>query len=220
MWTLLAETAPLALAGAISPLMLMGALVLLGSPHHPVIRAGAFALGVVTMTAGIFAAGYVILDLDTRGASGHAGRLSSPAAQVAMALFLLVVAAWFVLKAPSAATQQRWLDRIGSPRIPAVAYFGVGLVVVWFSASFVVIIAILHRMSVAALPLHDNVVVLVVVVLITALPALVPFLLALVGGNGLRAQLHRLGEWTFRDGRFILAALFVVLAVQMLLKAL
>ena len=220
MGDLLAETVPLALAGAISPLMLLGALVLLASPHHPVIRCGAFALGVLTMAAGMFAAGYLLLGLDTGGRAGVHGALSSPAAQIAMAVFLLATAAWFVFKAPSEAAQQRWLDRIASPRIPALAYYGVGLVIVWFSASFVVIAAILHRISVAGQPLDDNLVVLGVAVVITSLPALVPFLLALVGGVGVRSRLEVLGRWTFRNGRFILAALFVVLTLQNLLKAL
>ena len=43
---------------------------------------------------------------------------------------------------------------------------------------------------------------------------------SLVGGVGVRARLEVLGRWTFRNGRFILAALFVVLALQNLLKAL
>jgi Sap, sulfolipid-1-addressing protein len=218
--SVLSEVVPLALAGAISPLVLLAALVLLGSPSHPLLRCGMFTLGILAMTAIFFGGGYMLLGLDLQGAKGHHGLLSSQPAQIAMAVFLYAGAVWFCVKAPSEATQQKWLDRVNSPRIPAVAYLAVGLVMMWFSASFVVMLAILHRLSVAALPLGDNVTVLVIATVITALPALVPFLAALVGGNRRRAEFQRLGAWTFRNGRFILAALFVVLGTQNLLHAL
>ena len=145
--------------------------------------------------------------------------MSSTAAQVAIAAFLIISAAFFFFRAPSPASQQKILDRLNSPRIPTIAYFLVGIVMMWFSASFVVIIAIVHRMSIAGLPFHDNLVVLLVAVLITALPALVPFVSALVGRDRTRQLLERLGLWMTRNGRFILGALLLVLGLRNLVGA-
>jgi hypothetical protein len=99
------------------------------------------------------------------------------------------------------------------------AFFLVGMVMMWFSASFVVIVAIVHRLSVAGMPLQDNVVVLVISILITALPALIPFTTALVGGDGAREKLERLGRWTTINGRYILGVMMLVLGTQDLLVA-
>ncbi|MGI9117604.1 MAG: GAP family protein [Gaiellales bacterium] len=219
MLDLLAETVPLALAGAISPLALLGALVLLGGSRRPLLRCGLFAAGVVTMTAIFFVAVYVALRLDLGGTTGHHGLLSSSAAQLAMAVLLLLTAGFFLFKAPSPEAQQRVLARVDSPRIPTIAFFLVGMAMMWFSASFIVIVTIVHRMSVAGLPFHDNAVVLVIAILITALPALIPFGAAVVGGDVARARLQRLGRWTTVNGRYILGAMMLVLAAQNLLHA-
>ena len=220
MLSVLGEVIPLAMAGAISPLVLLASLVLLGGTNRPRVRCGAFVLGYIAMTAGLFAGGYLALGLDLGGTTGRHGALSSQAAQLVMAGFLFITAIWFLWKAPSAATQERWLRRIDSPRIPTIAYFAVGVVMLWLSASFIVVFAILHRLSVAGLPLSDNVVVLAVAVVITAAPALVPWVAALLGGARHQAAFQRLGQWLFRNGRFILAALFIVLGLQNLLHAL
>lgn len=218
MWGLLAQTIPLALVGAISPLALMGALVLLAG-YRPLVRCGLFTAGVITMTAIFFGVVYVALRLDLKGDSGSQGLMSSTAAQVAMAAFLIVCAAFFFFRAPSPATQQKILERLDNPRIPTIAYYLVGIVMMWFSASFVVILAIVHRMSIAGLPFHDNLVVLLVAVLITSLPALVPFVSALVGGDRTRKLLECLGLWMTRNGRYILGVLLLVLGVQNLMGA-
>lgn len=218
MGDVLAETVPLALVGAISPLALLGALVLLGG-HRPLLRCGLYTAGIITMTTLFFAAVYVALRLDLTGETGHKGLLSSEPAQLVMAAFLLATAAFFFFKAPKPETQQRILARIDSPRIPTIAFFIVGMVMMWFSASFVVIVAIVHRLSVAGMPFHDNVIVLAISILITALPALIPFGAALVGGNGARGRLEQLGHWTTVNGRYILGVMMVVLGVQNLLSA-
>lgn len=79
MGDVLAETVPLALAGAISPLALLGALVLL-SGAKPLLRCGLYAVGIVTMTTLFFAATYIALRLNLTSQSGHHGLLSSRAA--------------------------------------------------------------------------------------------------------------------------------------------
>ncbi|MGI9188357.1 MAG: GAP family protein [Gaiellales bacterium] len=211
---------PLALAGAISPLVLLGALVLLTSPSHRLLRCGMFALGLVVMTALFFGIGYLALRLDLGGVSGTKGALSSTTSQYAMAAALLITAVWFFWKAPSEETQEKWLNRINDPRVPAIAYFGVGIVMSWFSASFIVIIAILHRLSIAGLPLSQNVVLLVIAIAISSLPATVPFVAELVGGPHTRERLEALGAWMFRNGRFILGGLFVLMGLRDLIGAL
>ncbi len=218
MWDLLAQTIPLALVGAISPLALLGALVLLGGPS-PLRRCGLFAAGIVTMTTLFFVGVYVALRLNLTGESGHQGLLSSEAAQIVMAAFLLGCAGFFFFKAPSPESQRKILARIDSPRIPTIAFFLIGMVMMWFSASFVVIISIVHRMSVAGLAPQDNVIVLVTSILITSLPGLIPFVAALLGGDGARETLQRLGLWTTLNGRYILGVMMLVLGVQDLLSA-
>jgi hypothetical protein len=82
-----------------------------------------------------------------------------------------------------------------------------------------VIVAIVHRLSVAGMPFQDNVVVLVISILITALPALIPFGAAVVGGDGSRKKLERLGHWTTINGRYILGVMMLVLGTRDLLSA-
>lgn len=218
MGDVLAETVPLALAGAISPLALLGALVLL-SGAKPLLRCGLYALGIITMTTLFFAATYIALRLNLTSEAGHKGLLSSSAAQIAMAAFLFITAAFFFFKAPKPESQQKVLEKLDSPRIPTIAFFIVGMVMMWFSASFVVIVAIVHRLSVAGMPFRDNVVVLVISIAITALPVLIPYGAAIFGGDGAREKLERLGRWTTINGRYILGVMMVVLGLQNLLSA-
>lgn len=218
MGDVLAQTIPLALAGAISPLALLGALVLLAG-RRPLLRCGLYTAGIITMTTLFFAAVYLALRLDLTGDSGHQGLLSSQAAQIVIALFLFITAAFFFFKSPSPEAQKKALARIDSPRIPTIAFFLVGMIMMWFSASFVVIVAIVHRLSVAGMPLQDNVVVLVISILITSLPALIPFGAAVVGGDGSREKLERLGHWTTINGRYILGVMMLVLGARDLLSA-
>jgi hypothetical protein len=218
MLNLLLETIPLALAGAISPLALLGALVLLGGPK-PLLRCGLFTAGIITMTTVFFGAVYVALRLDLTNKSDSHGLLSSPAAQVGMAVFLLVCAGIFFFKSPSPETQHKLLARIDNPKIPTIAFFVIGMLMMFLSASFVVIISIVHRMSVAGLPFDQNVIVLAVSILITSLPALVPFVAAVVGGDRGRDRLQRLGQWTTLNGRYILGVMMAVLAAENLWRA-
>ena len=88
-------------------LVLLAALVLLGSPTRPVLRCAMFTLGYVVMTAGLFAGGYFLLGLDLDEATGKHGLLSSELAQIAIAIGLFITAAWFVWKSPSEATQKK-----------------------------------------------------------------------------------------------------------------
>jgi len=193
-------------------------LVLLGG-RSPLLRCGLYTLGIITMTTLFFAVVYLALRLNLTSESGHQGLLSSQAAQIAIALFLFITAAFFFFKAPSPDAQKKVLAKIDSPRIPTIAFFVVGMVMMWFSASFVVIIAIVHRLSVAGMPFQDNMVVLVISILITSLPALIPFGAAVVGGDGSRKKLERLGHWTTINGRYILGVMMLVLGARDLLSA-
>ena len=217
MGDLLAQTIPLAMAGAISPLALLGALVLLGG-RSPLLRCGLYTVGIITMTTIFFAVVYVAFRLNLGSSSGQHGLLSSEPAQIVMAIFLFVAAGFFFFKAPNPAQQERMLKKIDSPRIPTIAFFIVGMIMMWFSASFVVIVSIVHRMSVAGLSFADNMVVLLISIAITSLPALIPFAAAVVGGDRGRDRLERLGHWTTVNGRYILGVMMVVLGTQDLLR--
>lgn len=135
-----------------------------------------------------------------------------------MAAFLFITAALF-FKAPKPESQQKILEKLDSPRIPTIAFFIVGMVMMWFSASFVVIVAIVHRLSVAGMPFRDNVLVLLLSILVTALPVLIPYGAAIIGGDDGREKLERLGRWTTINGRYILGVMMFVLGMQNLLGA-
>lgn len=220
MTNLLAETGPLSVAAAISPLVLMGVLAILGGDHGRR-RAVAYTLGVVVMTIALVAGGLVLIEVRQQRPGGTA--LSSPVGDAAVGVLLLAFAALLVRpkRAHDDATAAAHHRRLIGPNAPLLAFAGLGAVLMLSNVStIVVLIAILKEVAEAGRPLADDVVAMVLVVVVTTVPAWGPLAVATFGGPALEARVTRLGGWTNRNGKYILAVLFAIFGLQDILKAL
>lgn len=220
MTNLLAETGPLSLAAAISPLVLMGVLAILGGDHGRR-RAAAYTLGVVVMTVVLVTAGLVLIEVRQQRPGGTA--LSSPVGDAVVGILLLAFAALLVrpTRAHDDARAAAHHRRLIGPNAPLLAFAGLGAVLMLSNVStIVVLIAILKAVAEAGRPLADDVIAMALVVVVTTVPAWGPLAVATFGGPAMEARVTRLGVWTNRNGKYILAVLFAIFGLQDILKAL
>lgn len=220
MMNLLAETVPLSLAAAISPLVLMGVLTILGGEHGRR-RAVAYTLGVVATTIVLVAVGLVLIEVRQHRAGGTA--VDSPIGDAVIGVLLIAFAVQMVRPKRAkddekAAKHHRRLIGPNAP-LPAFAVLGVVLMLLNFS-TIVVLIAILKAVAKAGQPLADDVVAMAIVIVITTVPAWGPLAVATFGGAAMEDRVKRLGMWTNRNGKYILAVLFALFGLQDILKAL
>ncbi|MGI9187060.1 MAG: GAP family protein [Gaiellales bacterium] len=218
---LLAQTVPLSLAAAISPLVLMGMLALLGGEIRPRLHAIAYAVGVVGMIAVLLAGGLALIGLTQSGT--HTSPLASPWFELVTGILLIAFAA--VMVRPTHQTYEEKAHQkhrqLIKPNAPLAAYTLLGIVLMITNLStIVVLIAVLKNVAKADAPLGYEIVALAIVGFITALPATAPLAATLFGGAALSAKVAELGAWTNRNGKYILAVLFLVFGLQDLLKAL
>ena len=217
MLDLLAQVLPLTLAAAISPILLMGSLTLLGGPK-PLLHAGAFAVGVAVTTVILLLVGVAAVNAQ-RGSSEH-GPFGSPVAHGLIGLLLIATAVLFVARHSDGASSKRHQQRLLNANNPAIAYVGIGALLMAMNAStIVVLIAILHEIARAGTSASTNLITLAIVAVIATLPATAPLLADACGGPSVTAKVTQLGGWTARNGKYILAALFLALGAQDLLQA-
>lgn len=218
---LLAQTVPLSLAAAISPLVLMGMLALLGGQTRPRLHAIAYAAGVVGMITVLLVGGLALIGLSKSGT--HTSPLTSPWVELATGLLLIAFAVLMVRpkhQTDEEKAQQKHRQLI-KPDAPLAAFTLLGVVLMLTNFStIIVLIAVLKNVAKADAPLGDEVVALAIVGFITALPATAPLAAALFGGAALSAKVTALGAWTNRNGKYILAALFLVFGLQDIIKSL
>ncbi|MGI9117051.1 MAG: hypothetical protein ACR2JV_05390, partial [Gaiellales bacterium] len=93
------------------------------------------------------------------------------------------------------------------------------IMVVNFS-TIIMLIAILHGVPRAGHGLAANLVALGLAAVIASLPATAPLAVDLFGGARAAAEVERVGGWTTSNGKYILAALFLVFGLQDVLQAL
>ena len=216
---LFAQTIPLAFAAAISPLVLMGILAILGGAN-PKKHAIAYTLGVVSAIVGLLVVGMLLIG--AQNGKTDPGPLGSTTAHTIVGIVLILVAALMIKpshKDPKQHAEQKHRQLIKA-NAPLIAFFGLGIALMFTNFStIVVLLAILHGVARANQGLPANVAALVVVAFITALPATGPLAAALFGGPKLAADVQRLGMWTTKNGKYILAVLFLVFGLQDILQS-
>jgi hypothetical protein len=209
--TLLVGLVPLGIAGAISPVVLMAALAILGGPR-PVSRSAAYSLGVTATTVVLLGAGLLAVRLQSEGL--EPGPLGSPAAKVATGVVLILAAAVLVVRGPNAEQAEAFARRLlhGDRRL--VEFAGAGAFVMITNAStFVVLIAAIHVVAVANVAPPGDLLGFSLLLLIVASPALVPLGAALIGGERLRRRLTAIGALVARYGVYAMAAIWVVFGI-------
>jgi len=207
MLELIAVVMPLALAGAISPVVLLLALALLAG-ERPTRQTGAFAVGVVATIAVLFGLGLVAIRLQDAG--DEPGWLGSQGAHLAVGLLLIAAGIGLALIRPNPHRVDELKARLLAGHRPARDFALAGVAVMITNASsFVMIIAIIHAVARNTVGVPGDELVLLGAVLIVSLPATAPFGAAVLGGEGRRRRLARIGDLAARYGRFAMAAIWI-----------
>lgn len=217
---LLARTVPLSFAAAISPLVLMGILAILGGAEAR-LRGVAYTVGVVATTVLLIGLGLVVVEVQSAATGG--GPFASPWAKGVTGLLLIALAVQMARpqRATAAERAEHHHRRLVRPDSPAVAFLLLGAVLMIVNVStIVVLIAILRNVAEVGAARGDDVVAMAVVTAVTTVPAWGPLVLVLAAGQGMADRIGRLGQWTNRNARYILSALFLVFGLQDLLAAL
>lgn len=205
---LLFSVALLSLAAAISPVVLMVGLALMGG-ERPVRRSGFFALGVVLTTIVLFGLGAIAIRLQRDGMTP--GPLGSPTAHLLVGIGLIAAGITLAGVRPRGDRTQTFIDRylLGERPWHDFAVAGVAVMITNVS-SFVVVIAIIHVIArdAAGQPFAAGVAFLLAA-LITSLPGTLPFAAAAIGGSRAERRLHVAAHLATRYGRYVMAALWI-----------
>lgn len=204
---LLAVVLPLALAGAISPVVLLLALALLGGPR-PRLQTGAFAAGVASTIAVLFALGLVAIRLQDAG--DEPGWVGSQGAHLVVGVLLIAAGIGLALVRTDPRRTDELKERLLAGHRPARDFAAAGVAVMITNASsFVMIVAVIHAVARHAVGVPGDELVLALAGFVIALPATLPFAASVLGGAEIRHRLTRLGDFATRDGRYVMAAIWI-----------
>lgn len=219
MGSLLAQTVPLSIGAAISPIVLMSVLAIIGG-HHGKARAVAFAIGFAIMSTALLLVGVlVVAALRDR----NSATVESPVIEVVLGVVLIAFGLLMVRpkrkddETKAKEHHRKWV----TPESPLYMFTIFGLVLMLVNVSTIVLLlAILKEVARSGASTADAAVALGIADVFAILPAAVPAAVALFGGAAMSGRITQLGQWTNRNGKYILCVLFVVFGVQDLLKAL
>jgi hypothetical protein len=209
---LLAQVVPLAIAGAISPVVLMGALAILDGPRA-IRQSAAFSAGVIGTTIVLFVAGFLVAVLRRDGDTP--AWFSGDRAHVAIGVMLIVAGIVLAVVRPNPERTKKFEARFLSGTRPLRDFVIAGIVLMITNGStFVLLIAILHTVARADVLFADELIAFGVATFIVVLPATAPLAAALFGGAGMRARLGTISQFAMRYGRFVMAALWIAFGVK------
>ena len=212
MLQLLAQVLPLAIAGAISPVVLMGALAIIDGPRA-IRQSAAFSAGVIGTTIVLFVAGFLVAVLRRDGDTP--AWFSGDRAHVAIGVMLIVAGIVLAVVRPNPERTKKFEARFLSGTRPLRDFVIAGIVLMITNGStFVVLIAILHTVARADVLFADELIAFGVATFIVVLPATAPLAAALFGGAGMRARLGTISQFAMRYGRFVMAALWIAFGVK------
>lgn len=212
MLQLLAQVVPLAIAGAISPVVLMGALAILDGPRA-IRQSAAFSAGVIGTTIVLFVAGFLVAVLRRDGDTP--AWFSGDRAHVAIGVMLIVAGIVLAMVRPNPERTKKFEARFLSGTRPLRDFVIAGIVLMITNGStFVLLIAILHTVARADVLFADELIAFGVATFIVVLPATAPLAAALFGGAGMRARLGTISQFAMRYGRFVMAALWIAFGVK------
>ena len=212
MLQLLAQVVPLAIAGAISPVVLMGALAIIDGPRA-IRQSAAFSVGVIGTTIVLFVAGFLVAVLRRDGDTP--AWFSGDRAHVVIGLMLIVAGIVLGSIRPDPKRTKQFEAKFLSGTRPLRDFVIAGIVLMITNGStFVVLIAILHAVARADVVFADELIAFGVATFIVVLPATAPLAAALFGGAGMRARLGTISQFAMRYGRFVMAALWIAFGVK------
>src|ERR1022692_487784 len=216
MESLLARVVPLAFGAAISPTHFALEVLVLSGRRHPVSRAWAVAGGASAVLAVYALLGLTLLDhLDTKHGHSPAGA----AIDLGAAVLLALLAFRALHRRPTAAEghRQRTMSRIAEA--PTLSFVGIGGVAMLLNFSTIVLFfPALHEISRSPVDRMEKAAAVLVLVVITLLPVLIPVLLA--AGLGSRADpvLARLNRFVGGHSRQITAGIEIFFCILLIWK--
>lgn len=212
MLQLLAQIVPLAIAGAISPVVLMGALAILDGPRA-IRQSAAFSAGVIGTTIVLFVAGFLVAVLRRDGDTP--AWFSGDRAHVVVGVMLIVAGIVLGSIRPNPTRTKKFEAKFLSGTRPLHDFVIAGIALMITNGStFVVLIAILHEVARADVLAGEEAVALGIATFIVVLPATAPLAAAVFGGAKMRARLDTISQLAMRYGRFVMAALWIAFGVK------
>jgi len=209
---LLAQIVPLAIAGAISPVVLMGALAILDGPRA-IRQSAAFSAGVIGTTIVLFVAGFLVAVLRRDGDTP--AWFSGDRAHVVVGVMLIVAGIVLGSIRPNPTRTKKFEAKFLSGTRPLHDFVIAGIALMITNGStFVVLIAILHEVARADVLAGEETLALGIATFIVVLPATAPLAAALFGGARMRARLDTISQLAMRYGRFVMAALWIAFGVK------
>jgi hypothetical protein len=217
---LLSHVLPLAVGAAISPTVLAVALLILSSPRRPVARGVAFVAGVAVVLVGLSVVGLRLPQ--------HVGRPSPLRLEVTRTIDLVVGVLLLIL---AAATLLRMLTRdqaapsaddtaastAGHDGLGSAALLGAAMMISNFSTILLYLPA-MHEIVRAHASDADKAVTLVIVVLITSLPATLPLLVRVVAPGPAERSFAAMHAWVARHSAQVALAVGLVFGLWLVWK--
>lgn len=222
---LLAHVIPLAFGAAISPVILMAVVAILGGPRA-IPRAVAFTVGVAAITIAVSALGLLLIETSGHRHHGpsHPGPLATPTAHAVIGALLLLVGVLLLRPRPPRAqgVHESRLGRLMADEHTPLWDFGVvGAISMLTNAStLVLLLAVLHEVARAQVSLVDRALALALTDLIILLPALIPLGVAALGGDRAAGLVARMGRLMTEHGRVVIGVLLLAFGLQDLLEGL
>jgi len=209
MGTLLASVIPLALGAAVSPTVLTAQLLLLSRKEAPIKRSAVALLG-----SGLVLLGYTAIALLAGIGTNSA---SSPSTvdgivKLVFALLLLGLGVRAALKEPKAASKTERPD--GGTHLIRSFELGAAMMLVNFT-TLALYFPALHEITASDVSSSDELVAILVVFLITMIPAYMPLLLTLLFGDRARRALGRLNAFLGRHQQGITVGICFLFAAYL-----
>jgi threonine/homoserine/homoserine lactone efflux protein len=221
MGKLLAQVIPLAFGAAISPALLTVAVLTISSPRRGLVRGFALAAGVVTALLVLTALGLTVLSHVTDHPSATKAAVSD-AIDIVIGLVLLALAlrGLLVRRNPQGSEDDADTPRHAAP-VGLLATFGAGAALMVTNVT-TIILYLPAMKDVAKADVSDGAkaLAIVIAVLITALPVLLPLGLRLVAPRASERWLGSLNSTISRHRHAFIVGVEIIFGVYLLVKGL
>jgi len=220
MGALLARVIPLALGAAVSPALLTVAVLTISSPRRGLARGFALALGVLAAITVLTALGLTILSHTTSHPSATKSAVSD-AIDVTVGLVLLALALKGLLDRSKAQPAGDPADDSSRAPMGLIATFGAGAALMVSNVTSIILyIPAMKEIAKSDVSDAGKAVTTVIVMLITALPVLLPLAVRLVAPQSSQRWLASLNEFISRHHHTLIVGVEIVFGTYLLAKGL
>ena len=220
MGALLARVIPLALGAAVSPALLTVAVLTISSPRRGVARGFALALGVLAAITVLTALGLTVLSHTTSHPSATKSAVSD-AIDVTVGLVLLALALKSLLDRKPAQPTGDAPDSSHRAPMGLTATFAAGAALMVSNVTSIILyIPAMKEIAKSDVSDGAKAVTTIIVILITALPVLLPLAIRLVAPRSSQRWLASLNEFIGRHHHTLILGVEIVFGIYLLAKGL